>query len=764
MSDPGPTSSSKPPVSARTLRAFPTKGPSTQAIAPDWAERFAYRSVLEITADKAGAEFLRLLVRQLAEALGASHAFVAEFAGIPERVRTVAYWGDGSWRPNVEFDLAGTPCAEVVRAGFCICADDVQLHFPEDKGLQSIGARSYLGVALNTADARPIGHLAVIDREPIEGEEPGQSLLRLFADRARIELERMGAEHVLRETLTRLHSALSDQERENARVRSELDLAYDELAALLRIHKAVGRGLDRDDLFGALATTLSPLIPTDRFGIEVPLPTGELRGHLLTPMNGELPRRTDAHVLPADGTACDHVIRTGEALAMARRTELRERFPMTFSVMTREQMQSLCVLPLCMGDQIRAALFFMSEAENAYSDVPQRLLEGIASAVAVALEHSLIHEDLRALRDRLAAENAYLQEEIRDQHRFGEIVGRSAELRQTLRSIELVAPTETTVLILGETGTGKELVARALHANSRRAERPLIKVNCAAIPEGLVESELFGHERGAFTGATQARVGRFELAHRGTLFLDEVGELPPEAQVKLLRVLQEQQFERVGGSRTLEVDVRVVAATNRDLERAVEAGRFRQDLYYRLSVFPLSLPPLRERLEDIPLLAQLFLDDLAARVGRSVRRLSADALELLHGYRWPGNVRELANVIERAVILTPHAATELGLDVLRIALPREVVERHGHEAPAGATGSFSAHPPASMSSSSTRVETPHSRPLDQVQRAHIEQALATAGGRIEGPRGAALALGLSPSTLRSLMKRLNVQRPPRASP
>ncbi len=744
---------------------------STQ-ISSRWAERFAYQSVLEITADKSGAELLRLVVRQLAEALGASHAFVAEFAGRPERVRTVAYWGDERWLDNVEFDLAGTPCSEVVRAGVCTCVDDVQLRFPQDRGLQRIGARSYLGVALSSADGRPIGHLAVLDRQPIADPEPGLSLLQLFAERARIELERIGAEHILRETLADLHGALRDQQRETARVRSELDLAYHELAALLRIHRAVSRGLERDDLFGALAATLSPLIPTDRFGIEVPLEGGQLRGHLLTPEHGELPERTDAHVLPAAGTACDHVIRSGSVLTSTRRAEMRARFPTTFSVMTREGMQSLCVLPLRMGDEVRAALFFMAADEGAYARVPRRLLDGIASAVAVALEHCLIHEDLKALRDQLAAENAYLQEEIRDQHRFGEIVGRSDALLRTLRELELVAPTEATVLITGETGTGKELVARALHANSARAERPLIKVNCAAIPSGLVESELFGHERGAFTGATHARTGRFELAHRGTLFLDEVGELPLEAQVKLLRVLQEHELERVGGTRTLEVDVRVVAATNRDLAAAVEEGRFRQDLYYRLSVFPLSLPPLRDRLEDVPLLAQLFLDDAASRIGRNARRLSSAALDLMGRYHWPGNVRELANVIERALIMTPASAVELQAEALRVALPqavlapvvrpRQEVALHGRGDLTAGSSALPAGEPSSTEAQSRSAQEFDLPPLDRIQRAHIEQALAAAQGRIEGPLGAATALGLSPSTLRSRMKRLRVQRPPRA--
>jgi len=332
-------------------------------------------------------------------------------------------------------------------------------------------------------------------------------------------------------------------------------------------------------------------------------------------------------------------------------------------------------------------------------------------------------------RARLKQHNAYLREELKGEHNFEEIVGSTAGLRSVFGKVAQVAVTDSTVLILGETGTGKELIARALHSSSRRRDRPLIKLNCAALPTGLIESELFGHEKGAFTGALEKRIGRFALADGGTIFLDEIGDVPPEVQVRLLRVLQEQEFEPVGSPRTVKVDVRVIAATNRDLEKAVADGDFRADLYYRLNVFPIPIPPLRERREDIPLLAHYFTAKYASRVGKRIDHIPAATLERLCGYSWPGNVRELENVIERAVILTPGDTLAVDSAVL-------------HEAPASARP----RPGAPV----TAAEN---------EREHLRTALEKAGWRIEGTRGAARALGLHPNTLRSRMKRHGLQRP-----
>ena len=334
---------------------------------------------------------------------------------------------------------------------------------------------------------------------------------------------------------------------------------------------------------------------------------------------------------------------------------------------------------------------------------------------------------------RLKAQNLYLQEEIKSVHNFEEIVGSSPPLLEALEKVRRVARTNTSVLITGETGTGKELIARAIHFNSERHDRPLIKLNCAALPTSLLESELFGHERGAFSGAMQRRIGRFELAHGGTIFLDEIGEMPKEAQVKILRVLQEHEFERVGGNETIKTDVRVIAATNRDLRKAVRDGELREDLYYRLNVFPVELPPLRERRGDIPLLVRFFVGKSVARVGRRIETIGAETMERLVAYHWPGNIRELQNVIERATILATTPELRIDADVFGTAAPSSA--------------------PAAEASSA-----PLASDLDVVQREHILKALQTADWVIEGQRGAARQLGLHPNTLRSRLKKLGIKR------
>jgi formate hydrogenlyase transcriptional activator len=328
---------------------------------------------------------------------------------------------------------------------------------------------------------------------------------------------------------------------------------------------------------------------------------------------------------------------------------------------------------------------------------------------------------------RLTAQNLYLQEEIKAAHNFEEIIGRSQTLTGVLDLVRRVAPTDSTVLITGETGTGKELIARAIHSSSRRKDKPLIKINCAAIPAGLIESELFGHEKGAFTGAIARRIGRFELAQGGTIFLDEIGEIAAEAQAKLLRVLQEREFERVGGTALIRVDVRILVATNRDLLKAVREKSFREDLYYRLSVFPIQLPPLRERKEDIAPLVHYLVNKFAMRIGRPIEAVGKETLGRLHAYSWPGNIRELENVLERAVILAAGPILEIGADTLT-----------------------SQPEPAKMAQATLTLE--------QMERNHLETVLEKTDWVIEGPRGAAKILGLHPNTLRSRLKKIGLTR------
>jgi transcriptional regulator with GAF, ATPase, and Fis domain len=345
---------------------------------------------------------------------------------------------------------------------------------------------------------------------------------------------------------------------------------------------------------------------------------------------------------------------------------------------------------------------------------------------------------VRQLKDRLHEENIYLQEAMMVAHDFGEIIGRSEALKRTLRQAEQVAPLDTTVLLTGETGTGKELLAHAIHNLSSRKGHTLVKVNCATLPAQLVESELFGHERGAFTGAHSKRVGRFEIANGGTIFLDEIGELPLDLQVKLLRVLQEGEFERLGSSHTVRVDVRVIAATNRNLEEAVHQGTFRSDLYYRLSIFPITIPPLRERREDIPMLVTHFVRQLSLKLGKQIESIPQETMDALLNYPWPGNVRELRNVIERAAIITQGPKLRL-LDSLESGAIEEIPR-------AAAVAALQVDP--------GRVQT-----LDENQRSLIIQTLDNTYWRVEGPSGAAALLGIHPNTLRSRMKKLGIVKP-----
>jgi len=510
----------------------------------------ALRAVVEGTASATGADFFPSLVRHLAAALGIRYAFVAECLEEAGRgVRTLAFWQGEGFGDNFEYDVAGTPCRQVLGGEPAAYCEDLQARFPDDRALVELRAESYLGVPIADSAGAVIGHLAILDDRPMASAAWELALMRVFAARAGAEMQRLKADRQLREALA----------------------------------------------------------------------------------------------------------------------------------------------------------------------------------------------EVQELRNRLHAENVYLQEEIHTEHNFGEMVGSSPTLLRVLRKVEQVAPTDATVLISGETGAGKELIARAIHNRSLRRERPLVKVDCSAISAGLVESELFGHVKGAFTGAIERRVGRFELAAGGTIFLDEVGELPLETQVKLLRALQEHEFEPVGSSRTIHVDVRVIAATNRDLGEAVRAGRFRADLFYRLNVFPLEVPPLRDRPGDIPQLAAFFLARFAREFGKKVEAISPATLGRLTSYAWPGNVRELQNIVERGVILSSGAALELGPDLLPLLPPSD--------------GSRAGEPPAAAPSPALLPS------LQEVERHHILAALEHARWVVEGGKGAARILGLHPNTLRSRMDKLGIRRP-----
>jgi len=384
-------------------------------------------------------------------------------------------------------------------------------------------------------------------------------------------------------------------------------------------------------------------------------------------------------------------------------------------------------LPLMKQGQLIGTIKFLSKEKGSYTDTQIRLLHDVAKIVAISVSNALAYEEIKSLKEQLLLENSVLQEDIVQRSIYEEIVGSSTSLHRVLATIEKVARTDSTVLITGETGTGKELVAHAIHRRSSRSERALVKVNCAALPAELIASELFGHEKGAFTGALQQRVGRFEAANGGTIFLDEIAELSPEIQVSLLRVLQEKEFERVGGNRTIKTDARVIAATNKNLRDEVNAGRFRLDLFYRLNVFPIQVPPLRERVTDIPVLVDYFAARLARRTGKKISQIEKQSLSAMQRYAWPGNIRELQNVIERCVILAEG-------EILRVD-PAMLLQ----EEP-----------------SIVRVPVPTSLGLDR--KTQIEAVLRQTRGKVYGPQGAAAHLGLPATTLDSQIRSLGIKK------
>ena len=507
---------------------------------------------------------------------------------------------------------------------------------------------------------------------------------------------------------------------------------------LLEINNAIITNLTREALFRSVSEALRRVMTFDRSALALYEPlTDNLRFVAFTGSQdrlivGDEFKRAESSV----GWVFDHkrLIVRGDLEKEAQYPNERQLFD--------EGMRSHCITPLMARGRCIGTLNIASKAKFQYSDRDAEFLQEAANQVALAVENMRSYEEIADLRAKLEQENVYLQEEIRTEHNFEEIVGNSPALLAVLEKVEQVAPTDSTVLICGETGTGKELIARAIHDRSMRKNRPLVKVNCSAISAGLVESELFGHVKGAFTGALDRRTGRFELADGGTIFLDEVGELPLETQVKLLRVLQEREFEPVGSSRPLRVNVRIIAATNRNLDEAVQTGRFRSDLYYRLNVFPLEVPPLRERPTDIPKLAKFFLSNCSKKLGKNIDGLTQSTIDRMLNYSWPGNIRELQNVVERAAVLSKNRILELQHELA----PKTEVANRG-------AGKVSEGPHATTTPPASRLPS-----MKEVERNHIVAALKLSSGVIEGPKGAAKILHLHPNTLRNRMAKLGIKR------
>ena len=516
--------------------------------------------------------------------------------------------------------------------------------------------------------------------------------------------------------------------------------AQEQLKLLLDLTNSVVSTLDLRELLRNMSGNLRRVMRCDFVGVG--LPDAESSRHLrLYALDFPDSRgfMREEILIPIEGTPPGMAFKTGEPFVGMIR-DICHMFPDAPPL--AEGLTAGGVLPLASRGRVHGVLLLGRRDENEFSRDDVKFLMQVASQVAIAVENALAYSKIAELKEKLTQEKLYLEDEIRTELNFEEIVGKSAVLRRVLKQVATVAPTDSTVLIYGETGTGKELVARAIHNLSSRLSNSFVKLNCAAIPTGLLESELFGHEKGAFTGAIAQRIGRFELANRGTVFLDEIGEIPLELQPKLLRVLQEREFERLGSSRTLTTDARLIAATNRDLASMVEEQKFRSDLFYRLNVFPVRVPPLRERPEDIPLLVRHFTEQCARRMNKKIETISTETLKQMRQYHWPGNIRELQNVIERAVILSAGPVLNVPLSEFQSRPALAAVEGNGK--------------PEKRLKFSTGNDIRNV--LEETERKYILSVLSQTDWVVAGPNGAAARLGMKRSTLQLRMRKLGLSR------
>ncbi len=668
---------------------------------------------------------LQLLITQrdptaLFRTLASELRHVVSFDGISlvvydEAVRTVRFSMLEIVNPSEEVPPSEVPLEETLswwvyqhQRPLVIPCVETETRFPRLMGLlRQCGVRSLCGLPLTTVHRR-LGGLCLGSVQPDAYSEEEVGFLSLVADQIALAID----------------DALNFEAAQ--RVQAELRRNNDRLQLILDLTNSLVSNLELRDLLRAISASVRRVMQCDVVGVALPDAEGDrLRVYAL-----DFPDSKgfvqEGVLLPIEGSPLGAVFRTGKPMLHGR-PDPAELAPEVYRMAAGEGFASGCTLPLISRHRVLGTLGLGRRQEHAFTQDDVDFLMQVASQVAIAIENALAYGQIAALKDQLAQEKLYLEDEIRSEMHFEDIVGKSAALRRVLQQVETVAPTEATVLIYGETGTGKELIARAIHQLSPRRGRAFVKLNCAAIPTGLLESELFGHEKGAFTGAIMQRIGRFELAHRGTVFLDEIGEIPLELQPKLLRVLQDREFERLGGSRTLRTDARLIAATNRDLAVMVEEGTFRADLFYRLNVFPVHVPPLRERPEDIPLLVRYFAQQFARRLHKTIDTILSDTMQALVRYPWPGNIRELQNIIERAVILSPGPVLQVPLADLK---------------------------PPTTGVSSTNHDT-----LQEIERKHILAVLAETNWVLGGPNGAAVRLGMKRSTLQFRMRKLGISRP-----
>ena len=608
---------------------------------------------------------------------------------------------------GVEMPAEETPAGWVVETQQPLIVADIEQEnrFPRiTSKLKADGIRSFCLLPLTTP-MRRLGALGFASRQLAAYTTQDMEFMR----------------YVVRQVAVAVDNVLHYEENEASKER--LLRAHDRLSLLLDINQSLVSTLEQSELFHAISTQCRRAMHCDYVSLCLPdAEHGGLRFYALDFPKGKGFLQEEAP-LALEGSPSGQAFLSGKPVTLS--SEGMSQLDPAINAAVAEGIKAGCFLPLMSRNRVLGTLNVGRLDDRAFSADEVEFLSKVSNQIAIAVENVSAFQQIAQLKEKLAGEKLYLEEEIRTEHNFEEIIGESAAIKSVLRMVETVAVTPSTVLIHGETGTGKELIARAIHNLSSRRDRTFVKLNCAAIPLGLLESELFGHEKGAFTGAVSQKIGRFELAHQGTLFLDEIGDIPLELQAKLLRVLQEQEFERLGGTRTIRVEVRLIAATNRNLAKMVAEQKFREDLYYRLDVFPVSVPPLRERREDIPLLVRYFVQQFARRSDKKIETVPAEAMEAFVRWPWPGNIRELQNVIERAVILSPGP-----------------------------------HLQVPLSEFTTQVQTDGAAigSLANAEKEHIVRAIRESRGVIGGPLGAATLLGMKRTTLQARMRKLGISR------